>query len=73
MLLNMNQLNPIKYYLQEDVFFYTSVPNMKPRSYEMTIAEIAIDDAQVDVWPEDVEYFHNKSDVKTGFEVDKLY
>jgi hypothetical protein len=47
----MNELNPIKYYLQEDVFFFTPLPKTMPRTYEMTIAEVVIDDVQVDIWP----------------------
>jgi hypothetical protein len=47
----MDELNPIKYYLQEDIFFFTRLPKMVGRSYEITLAEVVIDDSQVDIWP----------------------
>ncbi len=51
MLLNLNETYPIDYYLQEDAFYYTTNSNPNPRGYEMTIAEIIINDVQVDIWP----------------------
>jgi hypothetical protein len=47
----MNEPDPIKYYLQEDSFFYTRLPKAVTRSYDITLAEVVIDDSQVDIWP----------------------
>ncbi len=68
----LNESDPLRYSLFEDMYFYSDYYNNNRRAMEVTLKDMTVDDLQYDIWPANFPYLHSPRTVD-GYAVDRIY